>query len=141
MGWEMHCFGRPCNDDAYTSGALHSATRLSINGELRLVEQLNSQADANLRSAVGLRGRAMQGGFMAAPCGAAERDVVEQILHCNGGKLYTEPVGLTLVDDVLMIRALSQQAQPMAALFTRLWSGLRSAWLAKAPCVPRIWAT
>ncbi|MCB1705928.1 MAG: urease accessory protein UreD [Halioglobus sp.] len=142
LGWELHCFGRPSNDETFSCGSLHSCTRVSVGGELRLLEQLHhSQAADMLFSATGLRGMAMQGSFIAAPCSEAQRDLLAQILHADTGENYPHPVGLTLVDDVLIVRALGGQAEPMVRLFTRCWSGLRQQWLNKAPCVPRIWAT
>ena len=141
MGWELHCFGRPSNGETFTCGFLNSHTSVSIDGELRLLEQINSQADSMLLAPTGLRGMAMQGSFIAAPCSAEQRGILERILLSDRGADYPYPCGLTLVDEVLIVRALGNQAEPMLKLFTRLWSGLRQHWLAKAPCLPRIWAT
>jgi urease accessory protein len=142
MGWELHCFGRPSNHETFVSGSLRSCTRVSIGGELRLLEQLHqSETACTLLSATGLRGMAMQGSFIAAPCTETQREVVAQMLLSTTGENYPHPVGLTLVDEVLIVRALGNQAELMTRLFTRCWSGLRQQWLTKAPCVPRIWAT
>ena len=142
MGWELHCFGRPSNDEPFSSGSLHSCTRVSIGGELRLLEQLHhSQTDDMLSSATGLRGMAMLGSFIAAPCSEAQRDMLAQMLRSDAKESYPHAFGLTLVDEVLIVRALGSQAEPMIRLFTRCWSGLRQQLLAKAPCIPRIWAT
>ena len=46
-----------------------------------------------------------------------------------------------LVDEVLIVRALGQQAEPLFEVFSRLWIELRQQWLKRARCVPRIWAT
>ena len=141
IGWEMHCLGRPANNEKFSSGALRSQTRVYIAGQLRLIEQLNTNADQILDCATGLRGLAMQGSFIAAPCNGAQRDAMEQILQSNTEGSYPHPIGLTLVDEVLVIRALGEQTEPMLEIFTRLWNELRQQWLQQAPCAPRIWAT
>lgn len=141
-GWEMHCFGRPANNEAFSTGSVHSRTVVSIAGELRLVEQLNTEAAATLSAATGLRGQAMQGCFIAGPCHEEHRDSLEQILQAQiAAGAYPHPVGITLVDEVLIVRALGEQTEPMLELFTELWSALRQQWLAVERCVPRIWAT
>lgn len=141
IGWEMHCFGRPASHEPFASGAVCSQTRVTVADELRLVEQFNTLNDAALLAATGLRGLAMQGSFIAAPCNDGHRKILEQILLSKWGQQYPHPCGLTLVDEVLVLRALGQQAESMLALFTRLWTELRGEWLHKAPCSPRIWAT
>ncbi|MEH6516049.1 MAG: urease accessory protein UreD [Halioglobus sp.] len=140
-GWEMHCFGRPANDEQFTFGTLHSRTEVRLAGELRMLEQLNTIADETLLSATGLRGMAMQGCFIAAPCTEQERDLLAQVLHGRNGTDYPHPIGLTLVDEILVVRALGDQAEPMHNIFSKLWSTLRGQWLDRSPCVPRIWAT
>jgi len=141
IGWEMHCLGCPASNETFTSGSLRSQTRIRVAGELRLVEQLNTCADQIVASATGLRGMAMQGSLVAAPCSEAQRDAMEQILQSTPEVNYPYPIGLTLVDEVLVIRALGAQTEPMLAVFTRLWLELRRQWLATEPCLPRIWAT
>ena len=141
MGWEMHCFGRPSNGEKFSSGTVRSRTRIYLGGELRLLEHLNTDADSMLSSATGLRDMAMQGSFIAAPCDTEHRAILEGILQSGIGDNYPATYGLTLVDEVLIVRALGDQAEPMLELFTHLWSALRQHWLTKAPYLPRIWAT
>ena len=141
-GWEMHCFGRPANQESFLTGSIASCTTLSIAGELRLVEQLRTDAAATLNAATGLRGMAMQGCFIAGPCHEEQQDSLEQILQSQiAAGAYPHPVGITLVDEVLIVRALGEQTEPMLKLFTELWTGLRQQWLTVERCVPRIWAT
>lgn len=140
-GWEMHCFGRPANEETFSNGEIHSQTRVSIDGELRLVEQLNTLGMTTLSAPTGLRGLPMQGSFIAAPCTQVHLDALERILQSQLEQCYPLPIGITLVDEVLVVRALGEQAEPMLAVFTLLWSELRQLWLGSAASVPRIWAT
>jgi urease accessory protein len=138
VGWEMHCFGRPANNETFHSGSISSRTEISIDGELRLVEQLFTEDSSLIESASGLRGRAMQGSLIAAPCSQDQCQQLERILHSYH---YPDSIGLTLVDEVLVIRVLGDQIEPILETFTQLWSQLRTQWIEKQPCPPRIWDT
>lgn len=141
MGWEINCLGRPANGEIFSSGRMSSTTSVSIEGELRLVERLAIPGEQALTASTGMRGLPMQGSFIAAPCNSADRDSMEQILHAIIGQDYPHPIGLTLVDEVLVVRALGEQTEPLLQLFTQLWTELRHQKLNKPACIPRIWAT
>ncbi len=138
IGWEVHCFGRPANNETFHQGNISSSTEITIDGELRLVEQLRTEDSSLIDSSSGLRGMAMQGSLIAAPCNQLQRDQLERILHSNQ---YPHPIGLTLVDDDLVIRVLGNQIEPILEIFTQLWTELRTEWLQIPSCSPRIWAT
>jgi urease accessory protein len=138
LGWEINCLGRPANSELFLGGSVHSSTRLTLGGELRLAEQLQVSGLQALGAPAGLRGLPMQGCFIAAPCRDSHRDALEQILLLTQ---YPHPIGLTLVDDILIIRALGDQTEPLQRVFTLLWQTLRPLWLQKAACLPRIWST
>jgi len=138
IGWEVHCFGRPANSEIFHSGNISSRTEINIDGQLRLVEQLCTEDSSLIHSPSGLRGMAMQGSLIAAPCNQQQRDQLERILHSHQ---YPDPIGLTLVDDILVVRVLGNQIEPILEIFTQLWTELRTEWLHKPACSPRIWAT
>jgi urease accessory protein len=143
-GWEIHCFGRPANGEQFGTGEVSCQTRISIGGELRLVERLHSTGMSNISAATGLRGLPMQGSFIAAPCLPAHREALMQALHTlqtESATGYAYPAGISLVDEVLVVRTLGEQGEPMQALFAVLWGELRRLWLGTTPRMPRIWAT
>jgi urease accessory protein len=138
IGWEVHCFGRPANNETFNLGNISSCTEIHIDGQLRLVEQLHTTGSSLIHSPSGLRGMAMQGSLLAAPCSQLERDQLERILHSY---IHPDSIGLTLVDEVLVIRVLGNHIEPILEVFTQLWTELRTEWLQKSSCSPRIWAT
>jgi urease accessory protein len=138
INWEMHCFGRPANKENFHNGNISSRTEISIGGELRLVEQLFTDNDSLIQSPSGLRRVAMQGSLIAAPCNQLQRDQLERILHQY---IYPDSIGLTLVDEVLVVRVLGDQIEPILEIFIQLWCQLRAEWLQKSACPPRIWDT
>lgn len=144
IGWEINCLGRPANGETFSSGRLRSTTQVRIGGELRLAERLHVNSEQALAAAAGMRGLAMQGCLIAAPCTEAHRAGLERILQTQQeapGRAYPHPIGLTLVDEVLVIRALGEQTEPLQRLFTLLWGALRQQWLDRPVCIPRIWST
>lgn len=138
IGWEINCLGRPANAEPFDSGSVRSTTRVTIDGQLRLAEQFQVSGTQALCAATGLRGLPLQGCLIAAPCQVSHRDCLEQILQSIH---YPHPIGLTLVDEILIVRALGEQTEPLQRIFTLLWQALRPQWLQKAACLPRIWST
>jgi len=138
IGWEMHCFGRPANNEGFNQGAIKSCTQININGELRLVEQLNTDGDSLAQSSCGLRDKAMQASLIAAPFSEVQKQKLEQLLLDYP---YKDLIGMTLVDEVLVIRVLGDHIEPILENFISLWSQLRTEWLQRPACKPRIWDT
>lgn len=138
IGWEMHCFGRPANKEGFEEGSIKSCTQIIIDNELRLVEQLNADGDSVSQSACGLRNNAMQASLIAAPFSENHKQKLEQLLQDYP---YKDLIGLTLVDEVLVIRVLGNHIEPIFDIFISLWSMLRSQWLQLPACTPRIWDT
>ena len=138
IGWEMHCFGRPANNEGFNQGAIKSCTQININGELRLVEQLNTDGDSLAQSSCGLRDKAMQASLIAAPFSEVQKQKLEQLLLDYP---YKDLIGMTLVDEVLVIRVLGDHIEPILENFISLWSQLRTEWLQRPACAPRIWDT
>ena len=130
IGWEIHCFGRPANKEGFEEGTIKSCTQITIDGQLRLVEQLYTEGLSASQSACGLRNKAMQGSLIAAPFSEDHKQKLEQILLAYP---YKDLIGLTLVDEVLVIRVLGDRIEPILDNFTCLWSLLRSDWLQRTP--------
>ena len=58
-------------------------------------------------------------------------------------RLGIDPVesGVTLIDDLLLVRYLGNSTENARRLFASIWQRLRPRTLGLAPNVPRIWAT
>lgn len=138
IGWEIHCFGRPANHEGFQEGTIRSSTQINIDGQVRLVEQLNTQGESITESACGLRNKAMQGSLIAAPISNMEKQKLEQILLDYPSR---DLIGITLVDEVLVIRVMGDHIEPILENFISLWSQLRTDWLQRPACWPRIWDT
>jgi urease accessory protein len=138
IGWEMHCFGRPANQEGFNVGAIKSCTQVIIDNQLKLVEQLNTVGDAITQSSCGLRNNSMQASLIAAPFSENHKQKLEQLLQHYP---HRDLIGLTLVDEILVIRVLGNHIEPIFDIFISLWSMLRTEWLQLTACTPRIWDT
>jgi urease accessory protein len=152
IGWEMHCFGRPVINETFNHGSVHSCTRIWLEGSLHLVERLITEADEGINSPTGLRGNATQGSLLAAPVddtmAQALRDIANNWQTATETPSTEQPsinsallIGITVVDKVLIVRALGEQSEAMLQLFAALWEHLRPQTLGRPACPPRIWAT
>jgi len=152
IGWEMHCFGRPVINETFSHGSVNSCTKIWLGDSLHLVERLITEADQGINSPTGLRGSAMQGSLLAAPVDEAMaqalRDIAVAWQAANQQQTTEQPsiksdmmIGITVVDKVLIVRALGEHSEAMLQLFAALWTHLRPQTLGRPACPPRIWAT
>jgi urease accessory protein len=51
------------------------------------------------------------------------------------------PIGLTLVEDLLIARCLAPAVEPASRIFRSLWGILRPRLMGRDACPPRIWLT
>jgi urease accessory protein len=137
VGWEIQCLGRPAIAERFVAG--HAEIMLTLRRDTKplLIERLRVDGDASLDGRAGLRGFPVSATFLAT---GADRDA----LKIARGRLTDAtgyPVGATLIDDLLLIRALAPAVEPVSRLFVALWSDLRPGLLGLGASIPRIWAT
>lgn len=138
MGWEINCMGRPESDEQFLTGEYASRLQITRAGHPLLRECQRVNHRHALQSASGLRGHPIQALFIATPCEASHLAICRKIL-AQGGASRT--VAATLVDGVLLLRALGHQIEPLRQQLILLWQALRPCLLARPAVAPRIWAT
>ncbi|MBK8637620.1 MAG: urease accessory protein UreD [Chromatiaceae bacterium] len=134
LGWECQCLGRPALAEGFDSGDLDCQFQLWLDDRPLLLERLRVTPHSR-RGAAGLRGLPVTATLLATPAGAAELDWVRSQLD----EALTS--GVTLLDNLLVVRYLGDSTEECRNLFTRIWAGLRPPVLGLEPCPPRIWAT
>lgn len=137
LGWEVTALGRPVINERFSQGTLDATLALSRDGRPLLQDRLRIAAAADLERAGGLRGRPVTGTFLAAAADAEALEMTHAVLAGAPGIL----TGVTLLDDLLVVRALADTTEPVQGLFCALWAALRPRLLGLAPQPPRIWAT
>ena len=138
MGWEVLSLGRPRSGDQYRAGSLEARTRISVDGAPRLIERQCWQAgDAVLAAPWGLGGKGVLAAFYIYPAQPGLLEIARVAIAAPGYDCFAA----TLLDDLLVIRALGNDATAMRDAVAEIWSRLREDVLGRPGCPPRIWAT
>ena len=85
----------------------------------------------------GLRGQPISATLVATGATAEDLRAARALVPAEPGCA----LGLTLVDDLLIARALASKVEPVLLQFRALWQGLRPRLLGLRASAPRIWAT
>ena len=138
LGWEVLCLGRPAIGERFAHGSLDAGLRLWRHGRVLLAERLRVTDAADLDRPTGLRGWPVTGTLLASGVVAADVDAARAVAGQCAGDVLT---GVTLLDDLLVARALADSTEPVQRLFCALWCALRPRLLGLTAMPPRIWAT
>jgi len=137
--WEIQCLGRPVIGERFEDGALDARLDLRRDGRPILRERLRVAGAGILDGASGLRGypvsatllmTAADAAFLSKARGIAEPGADQQRVH-----------GITLIEDVAVVRALADSTTSVRRLFGALWQAWRREVIGRSACTPRIWAT
>jgi len=155
IGWEINCLGLPARGEPFDTGALRLDLELwksppaeapapirsgPISQEMGTVpiflDRLRLKGESAARGARwGLAGHEAVGTLLATP---ANRDDVETVRELVAG---LEFAAVSLVDGVLVLRALAPQAEAVRNLFISAWQRLRPRIIGRPAVLPRIWNT
>ena len=137
MGWEIQCLGRPANQELFHCGSLSLQVQIYRDGRPLLLERLHVRDGEDLAGAASLRGFPVTASFLAAGVAPDSRDRVRELL----GQIQPGAAGVTLLDDLLVLRYLGASTEAARRLFVKVWTLLRPALLNRPACPPRIWST
>ena len=134
IGWEMLALGRPAANEGFTTGEVSMNWHIFRAGELFYRERLMIDAQA-FASNWGLNGHSACGALFACPATAVQLEAVQQLIGESAGR------GVTLIDDMLICRALDTRADRLRDFFQHVWRIVRPEAILRNACDPRIWAT
>lgn len=135
IGWEIHCFGLPVNNELFLSGHLQLDMTIKRDDKPLLIECLKVDAD-RLNAPTGLRGHSVVAMLVATPATDDLLATVRSIISGNEAL-----IAATLVEKCLLLRYLGNSTLECRTLFTRVWMAIRPLILDRTACLPRIWAT
>ncbi|HEU5134238.1 MAG TPA: urease accessory protein UreD [Steroidobacteraceae bacterium] len=155
IGWEINCLGLPARGEPFDSGALRLDLELwrtvptdepaairsgpfcyEMGTVPIFLDRLRLKGESAARGARwGLAGQEAVGTLLATP---ATREDVEPIRELVADLPYA---AVSLVDGVLVLRALAPQAEALRNLFIAAWQRLRPRVIGRAAVLPRIWST
>ena len=139
LGWDIICLGRPSNQERFETGQLDAGLNIYRDGQPVLLERQRVLSAESLDAAAGMRGFPMLAVLMATPCDESHLQKVQLLLE--GMKDDGEPIGVTLVDGLLVVRALGWQTEQLQKKLIPVWQELRQSLLQRPAVMPRIWAT
>ena len=137
MGWEIQCLGRPANEETFHRGSLTLQVQIYRDGIPLLLERLHVRDGEDLAGAASLRGFPVTASFLAAGVSVDSRERVRELLT----DVQPGAAGVTLLDDLLVVRYLGASTEAARRLFVKVWTLLRPALLNRPACPPRIWFT
>ena len=139
MGWEIGCLGLTASAQGIGNASLRLGLELWHEGSPLLLERL-ALAPPVIPARWGLAGHIALGTALAWPAGAVHLERARADLDsseiCAG-----MTIACTLVDDVLVCRAIAQRTDQLKQAFVRWWRLLRPTLLGREAVLPRIWAT
>jgi urease accessory protein len=136
LGWEIACLGRPANDECFQSGQLHQDFLLYRDGLPLVLDRMRlAGGSPALGASWGLGGAQAMGTLLMYP--AREIDLTLLRLLTSGDARHA----ISVVDEVLVCRALAREAENLRRLFSAMWLQLRESLLGREAIAPRIWAT
>ncbi len=155
IGWEINCLGLPARGEKFDAGTLGldlelwrspcladpvDLSRVPVCLETRnvpiFIDRLRLTGDSPARGAIwGLAGQEAVGTLLATP---ATREHIESIRALITDEKFA---AVSLVDGVLVLRALAPQAEAVRNLFISAWQRLRPAIIGRPAVLPRIWNT
>ena len=137
IGWDVVSLGRPVIGERFDRGHLDLHLAVHRDGRPLLMERLRVDDGHGLDGPSGLRGLPVMGTLIASGATTAAVDAVHAMLPAP----REMPAGVTLLDDLLVVRALAWRCEPVMGLFRRCWRTLRPALLGRPANAPRVWAT
>jgi len=130
IGWEVLCLGRPASAEPFLRGSVQQDFELWRDDQPVLLDALRLSGGEALAAPWGFGGHAALGTLLATPARAEDVDTIrDTALAC------------TLVDGVLMVRTLAEQAETVRRRLHAVWRRLRPSILGREALAPRIWAT
>jgi urease accessory protein len=137
-GWEITALGRPKSGDDYSAGQFSQRFELNVDDVPVLIERQAWRTGAPVLSAPwGLHGKVSMASFYGYP---ADQGVLERA-RTFINDTDVEEMAATLVDDVLVIRALADDTVALHEALAHIWAGVRPFITRYPACPPRIWAT
>mgnify|MGYP002641104185 FL=1 len=135
--WEKHCFGRPVNNEFYSTGQVITELELRQDDRLLLVEKQRIDA-AEIKRASGLRNHPVMGTLLVYS-DRLNRELIttlREIPVLDGISGLTQPL-----ENILVVRFMGNSTASVNDYFIKLLELLRLVILQKEMCRPRIWAT
>jgi len=138
IGWEILCMGRPASKELFDKGRARQHFEIwRDNKPLMLDRSQLAGSDDVLSAKWGMQNYTVTGTMMVVN---VNQEMLEHLRE-HQPVITNGLFSATLIKDVLVCRALSNQAEHVRFAFIHAWKLLRSRVLGKEASEPRIWST
>lgn len=134
IGWDMLILGRPAANEGFSYGEVDLSWRILRANQLLYCERLRLDAQA-FNARWGLNGLAACGTLFAYPATIHHLELVRGVIAESAGR------GVTLIEDLLICRALDARVDRLREFMQQVWVAIRQDIVQRECCIPRIWAT
>ncbi|WP_435637964.1 urease accessory protein UreD [Carnimonas bestiolae] len=128
---ETFCFGRPVMSETFDSGSVSTLLSVTLDGQPLLKERMT--VDGSLAV---LSGYPLLSTLLIYP---GSESLLQQVRVLTSA--YPHPVGVTMLDGLLIVRMLANTNLELDAAQHTLWAAIREPLTGLRPIPPRIWAT
>jgi urease accessory protein len=134
IGWEIMSLGRPASGEGFEYGRVELSWQISCQNQPLLIERLCLDAMA-FSACWGLQSFSACGTLFAIPANKESLTKVQELIGETKGR------GVTLIDNLLICRALDSRTDRLRGFFEQVWESVRPDTAQNIACKPRIWAT
>ncbi len=142
IGWEIICLGRPASNEVFDQGYIRQVVEIWRDKEPIVIERSRLQGGNEiLQSVWGMQGFVVMGTMMVTNADNLVLEAVRENIEKQNLDSNTIRLSATLINDVLICRALANQAESARESFIDIWKTLRPIVLKRTAVAPRIWYT
>lgn len=142
IGWDIACYGMPARREAFDTGRVVSRFELYREGTPLAIEALElGESRQLLDAAFALRGQPVVGNLYAVPPDSRIDDALVARLRDAVERSGDEPVGVSSLGELLVVRALGSGVERVRTQLIEAWRLLRPELLSRPAQLPRVWAT
>lgn len=145
FGWEVVCVGLPECQQPFELGRYEQQLQIFVEGRLKFHDRLviagSHEPESLMQQSIGLAGYSIHGLLVTTLSEQSKaqlnalRELTEPYIHERAH------VGVTQINDILIVRYLGDHSEPCRQLFTQIWQALRPQLIERPACPPRIWRT
>lgn len=136
LGWEINCYGRPASKELFLSGKVTTRLELYRDSKALILDGLSVGNNNALLSSTSLDSYPCFGTFLATQVNKEMLEKARKAINT-----YELPIGLTLMDDILVARCLGHYSEQVSTTLKQVWSCIRPSIINREACHPRIWST
>lgn len=138
IGWEILCLGRPASNERFDQGYARQHFEIWRDDKPLMLDRSQlTGGDELLSASWGMQGYTVSGSMMMVNADKTQLQYLREHMPVIKDGLLS----VSLINDVLVCRALSHQAEHVRFAFIDVWKLMREKLLGRTACEPRIWST